>query len=41
MTINKNKKLSRNRRRRMDRKIKINDDMKNLSNKFKSEKKEL
>ena len=39
MTINKNKKLSRNRKRRIDRKIKINKDMKLLSNKIKTEKK--
>ena len=39
MTINKNKKLSRNRKRRIDRKKKLNDDMKLLINKIKSEKK--
>ena len=40
MTINENKKLSRNRKRRIDRRIKTNDDMKILLNKIKSEKKE-
>ena len=39
MTINENKKLSRNRKRRIDRKNKFNDDMKLLLNKIKSEKK--
>ena len=36
---NENKKLSRNRKRKIDRRNKINDDMKLLSNKIKSEKK--
>ena len=36
---NENKKLSRNRKRRIDRKNKINNDMKLLLNKIKSEKK--
>ena len=36
---NENKKLSRNRKRRIDRKNKINNDMKLLLNKFKTEKK--
>ena len=35
---NENKKLSRNRKRRIDRKNKLNDDMKILINKIKSEK---
>ena len=35
---NENKKLSRNRKRRIDRKNKINNDMKLLLNKIKSEK---
>ena len=39
MTISENKKLSRNRKRRIDRKNKINDDMKLLLNKIKTEKK--
>ena len=39
MTINENKKISRNRKRRNDRKNKINDDMKLLLNKTKSKKK--
>ena len=39
MTINETKKLSRNRKRRIDRKNKINDDMKLLLNKIKSEEK--
>ena len=39
MTINENKKLSRNRKKRIDRRNKINDDMKLLLNKIKSEKK--
>ena len=36
---NENKRLSRNRKRRTDRKNKLNDDMKLLLNKIKSEKK--
>ena len=36
---NENKKLSRNRKRRIQRKNKINDDMKLLLNKIKTEKK--
>ena len=36
---NENKKLSRNRKRRIERKSKLNDDMKLLLNKIKSEKK--
>ena len=36
---NENKKLSRNRKRRIERKNKLNDDMKILLNKIKSEKK--
>ena len=36
---NENKKLSRNRKKRIDRKNKMNDDMKLLLNKIKSEKK--
>ena len=39
MKINENKKLSRNRKRRIERKNKIGDDMKLLLNKIKSEKK--
>ena len=39
MAINENKKLSRSRRRRIERKNKINDDMKFLLKKIKSEKK--
>ena len=39
MTINEKKKLSRNRKRRIDRRNKINDDMKLLLKKIKSEKK--
>ena len=39
MTINENKMLSRNRKRRSDRRNKINDDMKLLLNKIKSERK--
>ena len=39
MTINENKKLSRNRKRRIERKSKLNDDMKLLLNKIKIEKK--
>ena len=38
MTINENKKLSRNRKRRIDRKNKLIDDMKLLLNRIKSEK---
>ena len=38
MTINENKKLSRNRKRRINRRNKLNDDMKLLLNKIKSEK---
>ena len=38
MAINENKKLSRNRKRRIDRRNKINNDMKSLLNKIKSEK---
>ena len=38
---NENKKLSRNRKRRIDRKNKINDDLKLLLNKIKSEKKKI
>ena len=37
MTINENRKLSRNRKRRIERKNKINYDMKILLNKIKSE----
>ena len=40
MTINENKKLSRNRKRRIDRRNIIIDDMKFLLNKIKSQKKE-
>ena len=36
---NENKKLSRNRKRRIDRRNKTNDDMKLLLNKIKSERK--
>ena len=36
---NENKRLSRNRKRRIDRRIKINNDMKLLINKIKTEKK--
>ena len=36
---NENKKLSRNKKRRIDRRNKINNDMKILLNKIKSEKK--
>ena len=36
---NENKKLSRNRKKRIDRKNKMNDDMKLILNKIKSEKK--
>ena len=39
MTINENKKLSRNKKRRIERKNKLNDNMKLLLNKIKSEKK--
>ena len=39
MAINENKKLSRSRRRRIERKNKIIDDMKLILNKIKSEKK--
>ena len=39
MTINENKKLSRNRERKIDRRNKINNDMKLLLNKIKPEKK--
>ena len=39
MTITENKMLSRNRKRRIDRRNKINDDMKLLINKILSEKK--
>ena len=39
MTINENKKLSRNRKRRIDRKNKLNDDMKLFLYKIKSKKK--
>ena len=39
MTINENKKLSRNRKRRIERRKKTNVDMKLLFNKIKSEKK--
>ena len=39
MTINENKMLSRNRKRRIERKNKLNDDMKLLFNKIKSNKK--
>ena len=39
MTINENKKLSRNKKRRIDRRIKNNNYMKILLNKIKSEKK--
>ena len=38
---NGNKKLSRNRKRRIDHRNKINDDMNLLLNKIKSEKKEI
>ena len=37
---NENKELLRNKKRRIDRKNKVNDDMKLLLNKIKSEKKE-
>ena len=36
---NENKKLSRNRKRKIERRIKIDDKMKSLLNKIKSEKK--
>ena len=39
MTINENKKLSRNRKRRIERRIKLDDGMKLLLNKIKTEKK--
>ena len=39
ITINENKKLSRNRKRRIIRRNKLNDDMKLLLNKIKSERK--
>ena len=39
MAINENKKLSRNRKRRIERKFKMNDNMRLLLNKIKSEKK--
>ena len=39
MTINEDKNLSRNTKRRIGRKNKINDDMKLFSNKIKKEKK--
>ena len=39
MTINENKKLSRNRKRRIDRINKFDNDMKLILNKIKSEKK--
>ena len=39
MTINENKKLSRNRKRRIERRIKIDEKMKSLLNKIKTEKK--
>ena len=39
MTINENKKLSRNRKRRIEGRIKIDDKLKTLINKFKTEKK--
>ena len=39
MTINENKKLSRNRKRGIERRIKIDDKLKTLSNKIKTEKK--
>ena len=38
MTINENKKLSRNRNRRIERKIKMDDNMKLLLNKIKTKK---
>ena len=41
MTINENKKLSRNRKRRIDRKSKINNDMKLLSNKLNQKRKKI
>ena len=40
MTIKENKKLSRNRKRRIQRRIKMDDNMKLLLNNIKSEKKE-
>ena len=39
MTINENKKLSRNRKRRTERRIKIDDKLRTLLNKIKTEKK--
>ena len=39
MTINENKRLSRNRKRRIEQKIKIDDKLKTLLNTIKSEKK--
>ena len=39
MTINENKKLSKNKKRRVERKVKIDDELKSLSNKSESEKK--
>ena len=39
MTINENKKLSRNRKRRIERRNKTNDDMKIFLNKNKTERK--
>ena len=39
MTINEKKKLSRNRKRRIEQRNEINDDMKLLSDKIKSQKK--
>ena len=39
MTINENKKLSKNRKRRIERRIKVDDIMKSLRNKLKTEKK--
>ena len=41
VTINENKNLSRNRKRRIERRNKINNDMKLLLNKIKSEKKKI
>ena len=39
MTINENKKLSRNRKRRIERRNKIDDKLKTLINKIRTEKK--
>ena len=39
MTINENKKLSRDRKRRIERRIKIDDKLKTLLNKIKTEEK--